>query len=521
MLISTSKALCGPLRPFAHNPARRWLLTLCLSFWGLTATLAQSGPCSSLTNKTTTNGLGNNYVYDVYAVGSTIYAATGNGLSISTNGGSTFTNITTNGLSSANLRAVYAVGSTIYVAIYHGGLGISTNGGTSFTNKTTANGLGNRDVNRVYATSSTIYAATISGLSISTDGGTSFTNKTTTDGLGSSTLYGVYAVGSTIYAATQAGLSISTNGGTSFTNKTTTDGLGNNIVYDVYAVGSTIYAATNGGLSISTNGGTSFTNKTTTNGLGSNTVYGVYAVNSTIYVATGGGLSISTNGGTSFTNKTTTNGLGSNTVNKVYAVVNTIYAATGGGVSFCTDAALPVSLVSFAAQLTANGQTQMDWQTAWEQYADRFEVQRSTDGLETFAAIGSVRAQGITDVRQVYQFTDAYPPAGVNYYRLRQVDTDGSFTFSKIVAVRVAEGQPLLRLLQNPVANGTISVQLRHWQANDLTLSNLSGQPIGFTATTGATGMVTVQPSASLPSGMYVLMARRNGTQQSVRVLVE
>ena len=194
-------------------------------------------------------------VFGVYATDDTIYAATaGGGLSISTNGGNSFTtrNAANSSLGSDNVRGVYAVGSTIYAATI-GGLSISTNGGISFTNYTTTNSLGSNDVRGVYAVGSTIYAATTGGLSISTNGGTSFTNYTTTDGLGSSQLSGVYAVGSTIYAATAGGLSISTSGGTSFTNYTTSNsGLGRNDLYGVYAVGSTIYAATNGdGLSIS------------------------------------------------------------------------------------------------------------------------------------------------------------------------------------------------------------------------------------------------------------------------------
>ena len=232
---------------------------------------------------------------------------------------------------------VYASGSTVYAGTNGGGLSISTDGGASFTNKTTSNGLGGISVYGVYASGSTVYAATSGGLSISTDGGVSFTNKTTTNGLGSNSVYGVYASGSTVYAATTGGLSISTDGGASFTNKTTSNGLGANFIYGVYASGSTVYAATSGGLSITTDGGASFTNKITTNGLGNNRVNGVYVFGSTVYAATnGGGLSISTDGGASYTNYTTSNGLGNNSVNGVYASGSTVYAATSGGLSSCS-----------------------------------------------------------------------------------------------------------------------------------------------------------------------------------------
>ncbi|MFN8492594.1 MAG: choice-of-anchor D domain-containing protein [Caldilineaceae bacterium] len=75
-------------------------------------------------NKTTVNGLGNNYVSGVYASGSTVYAATQGGLSISTDGGTSFTNKTTvNGLVSLTVNGVYASGSTVYAAT-EGGLSI-------------------------------------------------------------------------------------------------------------------------------------------------------------------------------------------------------------------------------------------------------------------------------------------------------------------------------------------------------------------------------------------------------------
>ena len=325
-----------PRRRIRRSATRRWTalvvsLVAITAAAGLQATTALAAP-GDFTNKTTTNGLGNNIVNGVYASGSTVYAATAGGLSISTDGGTTFTNKTTgNGLGSNSVYGVYASGSMVYAAT-QGGLSISTDGGTSFTNTTTGNGLGSNSVYGVYASGSTVYAATGNGLAISIDGGTTFTNKTfanTSGGLGNNNVSKVYAIGSTVYAATRGGLSISTNGGTNFTNYTS--GLGNNIVNGVYAIGSSVYAATAGGLAISTNGGTSFTNKTTANGLGNDNMNGVYASGSMVYTATQGGLSISTNGGTSFTNYTS--GLGGNLVFGVYAIGSTVYAATIGGLS--------------------------------------------------------------------------------------------------------------------------------------------------------------------------------------------
>ena len=74
------------------------------------------------------------------------------------------------------MDGVYADGSTVYAAT--SGLSISIDGGATFTNRTPEDGLGSNRVHGVYADGSTIYAATDGGLSISTDGGATFTNRT-------------------------------------------------------------------------------------------------------------------------------------------------------------------------------------------------------------------------------------------------------------------------------------------------------------------------------------------------------
>jgi hypothetical protein len=304
----------------------------------------------------------------------TIYAATTAGLSISTDGGTSFTNrtVANSGLSAASLISVFVSGSNIYAGILGGqssnALNISTNGGTSFTyvSATTLGNLNIQSVPGISVSGSTIYAATQYGLSISTNGGSSWSLKTTADGLGANYLTGVFASGSNVYAgcdvstgsASSGGLAISTNGGTSFTAKFTGDGIGGLGVYNgifvdgsnlwvpgssnltlstnggstfttklalatrsIWASGSNVYAATNsttGGLYTTTDGGSNWTQRLVATGLGSNNVFGVYGFGSTIYAATNGGLSISTDGGSTFTNKTTTAGLGSNTVRAVF-----------------------------------------------------------------------------------------------------------------------------------------------------------------------------------------------------------
>jgi hypothetical protein len=148
-----------------------------------------------------------------------------------------------------SVNGVVASNGVIYAGT-NGGLSISTDGGASFTNKTTISGLGSNLTRKLFVDSSgKIYAATSGGLSIS-NGGASFTNKTASDGLGSSWVNSVYVDSSgVIFAATNGGISISTNFGVDFSNLTTSQGLGSNTVRDIYVDSAgAIYTATPGGL---------------------------------------------------------------------------------------------------------------------------------------------------------------------------------------------------------------------------------------------------------------------------------
>ena len=97
------------------------------------------------------------------------------------------------------------------------------------------------------------------------------------------------------------------------------------------------------------------------------------------------------------------------------------------------DAVLPVRLASFSGKRVEH-QMLLGWQTTFESNSAYFVVERSTDA-KSFEAIGRVISQGFSESMQVYGFTDDAPQKGTNYYRLRQVDRDGRFEFSKILGL--------------------------------------------------------------------------------------
>lgn len=114
------------------------------------------------------------------------------------------------------------------------------------------------------------------------------------------------------------------------------------------------------------------------------------------------------------------------------------------------DFSLPVELLSFTAE-KAEQSTLLNWKTTQEQNSDRFEVERSANGV-TFTTIGKVTAAGNTQQLTSYSFIDNNPLNGTNYYRLKQVDVDETYTWSKIVSVNFSSVSKVT-ISPNPVPN--------------------------------------------------------------------
>jgi hypothetical protein len=103
---------------------------------------------------------------------------------------------------------------------------------------------------------------------------------------------------------------------------------------------------------------------------------------------------------------------------------------------------LPVELLDFslAPQQTA---IHLFWQTASEKNNKGFDVERSKEG-DSWQKIGMVKGNNNTKTLQKYAFIDSEPLQGVNYYRLKQVDTEGPFSYSKTLSATIKTKNTLL-----------------------------------------------------------------------------
>jgi len=127
----------------------------------------------------------------------------------------------------------------------------------------------------------------------------------------------------------------------------------------------------------------------------------------------------------------------------------------------CTDFTnhmLPIELMSFDARLK-DRKVLLEWETASEINNERFEVEHSTDG-RNFTVVGTIRGKGTSYVTNSYELMHHFPYNGVNYYRLKQIDYDGAFSYSQIKAVNLrSSDKAIASAFPNPF-DQTLTIQV-------------------------------------------------------------
>ena len=177
---------------------------------------------------------------------------------------------------------------------------------------------------------------------------------------------------------------------------------------------------------------------------------------------------------------------------------------------------LPVELVAFTAQATPNGTAvRLSWTTASEKNSAAFEVERSPGGT-VFARVGTVAAAGSSSMLQNYELVDEHLPAGTAtlYYRLRQVDRDGSFTYSPLRTVARRAAPDELAVFPNP-ARGSATL-VGSPAGTRVQVFDELGRLVATTTTDASSTAHLVLPPA-LPAGGYVVRAG----SRSVRLAVQ
>ncbi len=182
-----------------------------------------------------------------------------------------------------------------------------------------------------------------------------------------------------------------------------------------------------------------------------------------------------------------------------------------------TSGVLPVELTSFIASLFKESVT-LKWTTETEINNQKFIIETSTEG-EVFNRIGEIAGAGTTTEPQDYTFTHHTPSAGVNYYRLKQVDFDGTFEYSKVIAIN-APGSKDIFAFPNP-AKDKITLQYDYSKgAGSIQLFDALGRRVNASIG-GYAGNYEVKLPEGLAKGTYWLKVERGGQVQTLPVLKE
>jgi hypothetical protein len=177
-----------------------------------------------------------------------------------------------------------------------------------------------------------------------------------------------------------------------------------------------------------------------------------------------------------------------------------------------TTVALPIELLSFEGKALEKSNL-LTWRTASETQNKGFDIERSTDGSR-FEKIGFVAGNGATSQTQRYTFEDSSPLerlGEVLYYRLKQLDFDGRFEYSKIIAI-AQKGDNAVSIFPNP-SKGVFTLSgLKNIEDEQISIVNSIGQNIAINVQND--GQMDL---SAYPSGVYYLRIASSG--QVVKVI--
>ena len=202
---------------------------------------------------------------------------------------------------------------------------------------------------------------------------------------------------------------------------------------------------------------------------------------------------------------------------------------TGGYYVSCSI--LPVKFLNFYPELIEDQRSiNIFWSTSKEWENSHFEIERSYGGIDNFVSVGEISGRGWTDEVTEYTFhDDDLPLAGGNlFYRLKQIDFNGKYEYSEIVAVRLPTVQftkGVWRAYPNPVIGSTLNIDLM-----DMTKYNNEKVTLRVMSSTSSYGDMEFQDLyelneavshlfTTIPNGLYILEIKWGISVERIKVM--
>lgn len=214
-------------------------------------------------------------------------------------------------------------------------------------------------------------------------------------------------------------------------------------------------------------------------------------------------------GGSASGNVTTTGSVTSN-------AISSFSPFTIGYISF----PIPLKLVSFTGW-RKSGITYLHWVSENEQDVSHFSVERSFDG-NVFNSIAAVPARN-RGIRELYSLNDPASFTGMAYYRLKNIDNDGKFSYSRVILVSEQSANGPAFLVQNPVQTAiTVYNKTAPAGVYEYRLFSTNGQQVvrGVVSLSG-NGACIIRLPMMIPHGIYTLDLQSSQIHYSQQILVE
>ena len=167
---------------------------------------------------------------------------------------------------------------------------------------------------------------------------------------------------------------------------------------------------------------------------------------------------------------------------------------------------LPIELLNFHAVSINDQFVQLKWETAAEINNDFFTIEKSRDGMHWETAL-TTKGAGNSDVLLHYEAMDKTPFSGTSYYRLKQTDFDGQYSYSEIKAVKIKR-QYQVRVYPNPTRN-QLTIEGTSEEIETLSIYNSLGQNVSaFIKVTESNESGLVINLSNLTPGLYTLKTK-------------
>jgi hypothetical protein len=188
-----------------------------------------------------------------------------------------------------------------------------------------------------------------------------------------------------------------------------------------------------------------------------------------------------------------------------------------------TSTTLPIRIGSLKASRENNG-IRIQWTAYDQQNTKQFEIERSADGVSftKLTTIASTLLSG--DVK--YQWLDATPAQGRNYYRIKEVYNSGNQEYSAIVNAVYEDSEPVISVYPNPVVNRNLNLQFKNFRAGkyQVNYTNSQGQVVYKEVVSHGGGYRTysLPVPAAIKPGLYrlVITSADGATKTSVGILI-